>query len=75
MLSYFLKCKKIPKKINSKISGTSNGKTMILSNCAVCGTKNLTFIKRQEAKELLSSLEIKTPLSKIKIPLVGLLLF
>ena len=46
---------------------------MILSNCAVCATKNLTFIKRQEAKELLSSLEIKTPLSKI--PLVGLLLF
>ena len=46
---------------------------MLLSKCAVCGRKKLKFIKQQEASGLLSSLGIKTPLSKI--PLVGPLLF
>ena len=46
---------------------------MLLSKCAVCESKNLTFIKDQEASELLSSLGINTPLSKI--PLLGLLFF
>ena len=32
--------------------------------CAVCNGKKLKFIKEQEASELLSSLEIKIPLSK-----------
>ena len=46
---------------------------MLLSKCAVYDNKKSKFIKQQEASELLSSLEIKTPLSKI--PLKGLLLF
>ena len=46
---------------------------MLLSECAVCDSKTSTFIKEQEASGLLSSLGIKTSLSKI--PLVGLLLF
>ena len=46
---------------------------MILSECAVSNTKNLRFIKEQEASALLSSLGIKTPLSQI--PLGGPLLF
>ena len=37
---------------------------MILSKCAICGSK---FIKKQEAKGLLSNLGIRTPLSKIPI--------
>ena len=45
---------------------------MLLSKCAVCGSKKLKFIKEQEASRLLSSLGIKTPLSEI--PLVGPLL-
>ena len=55
MLSYCLKCKKKKKKkkntesINPKISATSNGKTMILSNCAICIAKKSIFIKKQEA--------------------------
>ena len=61
------------KNINPKISETSNGKTMILSNCAICGSKKSKFIKKQEVNELLSSLGIKTPLRKI--PLVGPFLF
>ena len=39
MLSYCLKCKKNPKSINPKVSKTSKGKTMILSKCAICGSK------------------------------------
>ena len=73
MLSYYLKCWKNTENINPKISGTSNGKTIILSNCAICGSKKSKFIKKQEANGLLSSLRIKTPLSKI--PLLGNVLF
>ena len=46
---------------------------MLLSNCEVCDTRKLKFIKGQKASGLLSSLGIKIPLSKI--PLVGPLLF
>ena len=54
-------------------TSTSNGKMMILSKCAICGSKKSKFIKKQEAKGILSSLGIKTPLSKI--PLLGDVLF
>ena len=40
---------------------------MILWMCAICGSKKSRFIKNQEAKELLSNLALKTPLSKIPI--------
>ena len=80
MLSYCLKCKKKKKKkkkntesINPRVSATSNGRTMILSKGAICGSKKLKFIKNQEAKGLLSSLGLKTHLSKI--PLFGDVLF
>ena len=46
---------------------------MILSKCALCGSKKSQFIKNQEAKGLLSKLSIRTPLSKI--PLLGDILF
>ena len=73
MLSYCLKCRKNTENINPKTSRTSNGKTTILSNCAICGSKKSKFIKKQEANELLSTLRIKTPLSRI--PLLGNVLF
>ena len=69
MESYCLKCKKYTKNINPQVSSTSNGKMMILSKCAICGSKKSRFIKKQEAIGLLSKLGIKTPLSKI--PLLG----
>ena len=53
--------------INLVVSKASNGKTMILSKCAICGAKKSKFIKKQEAKGLLSNLGIKTTLSKIKL--------
>ena len=35
------------------------------SQCSICGNKKIRFVKKQEAKGILSSLGIKTPLSKI----------
>ena len=60
MLSYCLKCKKNTESINPKVSATGNSKTMILSKCAICGSKKLKSIKKQEAKGLLSNLGIRT---------------
>ena len=73
MLSYCLKCKKNTESINPNISATSNGKTMILSKCAISGSKISKFIKKQEPKGLLSNLGTRTPLSKI--PILGDVLF
>ena len=67
MLSYCLKCKKNSESINPKVSKTNNGKTMILSKCAICGSKKSNFIKEQQVKGLLSNLGIRKPLNKILI--------
>ena len=67
MLSYCLKCKKNTESINPKVSKTTNGKMMILSKCAICGSKKSKFIKEQQIKRLLSNLGIRTPLNKIPI--------
>ena len=73
MESCCLKCKKKTENINPEVSSTSNDRVMILSKCAICGSKISRFIKNQEAKGLLSKLGIKTPLSKI--PILGDILF
>ena len=39
MLTYCLKCKENTESIDPKVSETSDGKTMILSKCAICGSK------------------------------------
>ena len=70
MESYCLKCRKNTENINPKISASSNGKIMILSKSAICGSKKSRFIKNQEAKGLLSKLRIKTPLLG-KVPILG----
>ena len=71
--SYCLKCRKDTENINPEVLSTSNGRVMILSKCAICGSKKSRFIKHQEAKGLLTKLGIKTPLSKI--PILGDILF
>ena len=73
MKSCCLKCRKNTKNINPRVSNTSNGRTMVLSKCAICSSKKSRFIKNQEAKGLLSNLGIKTPLSKV--PILGDILF
>ena len=60
MLSYCLKCRK------NKAVKTKNGRIMLSSNCAVCGSKKSRFIKEQEAKGLLSMI--------FKVLLIGPLL-
>ena len=67
MLSYCLKCRRKTESINSKVSKTTNGKAMILSTCAICGSKKSKFIKQQEQKRLLSNLGLRTPLNKIQV--------
>ena len=73
MLSYCLKCRKNTESKNPKAARTKNGRIMLLSKFAMCDSKKSKFIKQQETSGLLSSLGIKTPLSKI--PLGGPLLF
>ena len=65
MSSYCLKCRKNTKSVNAEIAETNNGKRTILSKCAVCGAKKSRFIKKQEAKWILSSLGLKAPLNKV----------
>ena len=64
MLSYCLKCSENTKSINPLVLKTINGGTIMLSKCATCNTKKSRFIKKQEARGLLS---IRTLLSKILI--------
>ena len=66
MKSYCLKCRKNIENINSRVSKTSNDRAMVLSKCAMCDSKKTRFMKKQEAKGLLSKLGFKTPLSKVK---------
>ena len=73
MLSYCLKCKRNTESINPNVLKTTNGKAIILSKCAICGSKNSKFTKQQEAKGLLSNLGLRTPLNKI--PVLGDILF
>ena len=73
MKSYCLKCRKDTENINSRVSKTSNNRTMILSNCAKRRSKKSRFIKNQEAKGLLSNLGIRTSLCKV--PLLADVLF
>ena len=73
MSPYCLKCKKNTENINPRVSKTSNGKTMLLSKCAIYGSIKSRFIKKQGATEILSSLVIITALSKVS--LLGEILF
>ena len=53
MLSYCLKCRGKQIEIYLRVIKTKNGRIMILSNCAVCGSKRSNFIKEQEGNVLL----------------------
>ena len=69
MSSYCLECRKNKESKNSKLVK----KVTKIEECAVCDGEKSKFIKEQEARGLLCSLWIKTPLSNIS--LVGPLLF
>ena len=67
MLTYCVTCWKKTENLNSKIFKTKNCRLIMQSKCAECGIKKSRFVKKQEAKGLLSNLGIKTPLSKIPL--------
>ena len=67
MKSYCLKCRKDTENINPRVWKTNNGRTTVLSKCAICSSKKSRFIENHEAKGLLNNLGIRKPLSKIPI--------
>ena len=48
--SYCLKCRKDNENINPRVSKISNGRTMLLSKCGICGSKNQGFLKIKKQK-------------------------
>ena len=67
MLTYCVKCRKKTEDLDSKISKTKNNRLFMQSKCYVCGNEKVRLMKEQEAKGLLSSLGLKTPLNKIQL--------
>ena len=53
--------KKNTENVDSKELKTKNGRTMLSSKCAICGSKKSRFMKEQEAKGFLSNIGLKTP--------------
>ena len=65
MKTYSLVCRENTDNINSKVIKTKDDRLLVLSQCSLCKNRKSKFIKKQEAKGLLSSLGIRTPLSNI----------
>ena len=65
--NHCLKSKENTENINSGFSKTSNNKTILFSKCATCDIKKARVVKKQEGSGILSSLGLKTPLSKIPL--------
>ena len=71
MKTYCVKCRKDTENIDPKMVRTKNNRLVMQSKCSVCGIKKSRFMIEEEAKGLLSNLEILVPLSKI--PLLNVL--
>ena len=71
MKTYRVKCRKDAENNHPKMVRTKNNRLIMQSKFPVCGIKKSRFVKEQEAKDLLSNLGIKTPLTKI--PLLNVL--
>ena len=67
MKTYCLKCRTNTKNINPKIFRTKSNKLIMQSRCTDCRNKKSGFVKKQDAKGLLSNLGIRTPFSKIPL--------
>ena len=53
MSSYCLKSTKNTETINPRVSKTNNVKTMMLSKCAIYGSKKTRFIKKEKTKSII----------------------
>ena len=67
MLSYCFKCRKNTESKNSNVVMTKDGRIMLLPQFPVLDSKKSKFVIEQEAGGLLSSLKIKTTLTKISL--------
>ena len=67
MKTYSLVCRENTDNINSKVIKIKDDRLLVLSQCSLCKNRKSKFIKKQEAKGLLSSLGIRTPLSNIPV--------
>ena len=65
MQTYCVSCRKNTDNVNSKMIKTKNDRPTIKISMFSYGNKKSRFVKNQKAKGILSSLGIKTPLSKI----------
>ena len=59
MKTYCMKCRQDTENINPKMVRTKNNRLIMQSKCSVCRIKKSRFVQKQEAKGLLSNLEIK----------------
>ena len=71
MKTYCVKCRRNTENIDPKMFRAKNNRLIMQSKCSVCRIKKSRFVKEQEAKDLLSNLKIRTPLSEI--PLLNVL--
>ena len=65
MKTYCIVCKKDTENKNPKVFITKNRRLILKSICSVCNNKKSRFISKNEGSGLLSSLGIRTCLSKI----------
>ena len=65
MKTYCVKCRTNTENIDPKIFKTKNNKLIMQSQRTDSRNKKSRFVKKQDAKGLLSNLGINTPLSKI----------
>ena len=72
MKTYCLKCRTNTENIDPKIFRTKNNKLIMQSQCTDCRNKKSRFVKKQDAKGLVSNLGIRTTFSKI--PFLNVLL-
>ena len=67
MKTYCLKCKKDTENIDPGVVRTKNNRLLMQSQCTDSKNKKSRFLKKQDAKGLLSNLGINTPFSKIAL--------
>ena len=65
MLSYCLKCRKNTESKTPKAVKIKNGRIVLSSKCTTFDSKKWKFIKRQEARGLLSNL------TRLKVPILS----
>ena len=67
MKTYCVKCRTNTENIDPKIFKTKNNRLLMQSTCSDCRNKKSRFVKKQDAKGLLSNLGINTRFSKIPL--------